>query len=138
MTHSHSTSPIVDHIICDSLTKPLPIFSHATVHNGIVYVSCVQGFIPRTFNYPSEDAAEQAKQILRNMEVILDEAGSDLAHVLKLTIFMTEMTGFDEINDAINAAFPVNPPARSSIAVPALPKGAKVVMEAIAAVLDSP
>lgn len=72
------------------------------------------------------------------MEVILDEAGSDLAHVLKLTIFMTEMTGFDEINDAINAAFPVNPPARSSIAVPALPKGAKVVMEAIAAVLDSP
>lgn len=126
----------VRHITCESLTKPLPIYSHATVHNGIVHVSCIQGFIPGTLDFPSKEPADQAKQVLHNLKIVLQEAGSDLTHVLKLTIFMTDMDGFDKINEAINEAFPSAAPARSSIAVPALPKGAKVVMEAIAAVIE--
>lgn len=125
----------VQHITCEGLTKPLPIYSHASVHNGIVYVSSIQGFIPGTFDFPSEHPEDQARQVLRNLKVVLEEAGSDLDHVLKLTIFMTEMAGFEKINEAINEAFPKAPPARSSIAVPELPRHAKVVMEAIAAVV---
>ncbi len=127
---------LVKHITCDAVTKPLPIFSHATVRKGIVHVSCIQGFIPGTFEFPSSDPADQARQVLHNLKLVLEEAGSDLKHVLKITIFMTDMHGFDKINEAINEAFPENPPARSSIAVPELPRHAQVVMEAIAAVIE--
>ncbi len=126
----------VHHIVCDGLTKPLPVYSHATVHRGIVYVSCIQGFIPGTFEFPSGAAGDQARQVLRNLKVVLEHAGSDLSHVLKITIFMTDMQDFPKINEAVNEAFPESPPARSSIAVAQLPRGAKVVIEAIAAVKD--
>ena len=59
---------------------------------------------------------------------------ADLGHVLKITIFMTDLRDFPKINEAVNEAFPESPPARSSIAVAELPRGAKVVIEAIAAV----
>jgi 2-iminobutanoate/2-iminopropanoate deaminase len=124
------------HITCDGVTKPLPVFSHATVHNGIVYVSCIQGFVPGTFDFPSVSPEDQARQALRNLQVVLEEAGSSLSHVLKITIFMTDMRDFAKINDAVNEAWPEKPPARSSIAVLELPRNAKVVIEAIAAVHD--
>jgi 2-iminobutanoate/2-iminopropanoate deaminase len=124
----------VRHVSCDGVTKPLPLFSHATVHNGIVYVSCIQGFIPGTFEFPSAAAEDQARQVLRNLKAVLEQAGSDLRHVLKITLFMTDMRDFPGINEAVNEAFPESPPARSSIAVAELPRNAKVVVEAIAAV----
>lgn len=123
-------------IVCKSLTKPLPIYSHAAIHNGIVYVSGVQGFIPGTFEFVSEDPKEQARQVLKNMRVILEEAGSSMENVLKLTILMINADDFPQINEAVNEAFPENPPARSSIMVAQLPKGAEIVIDAIAAVVD--
>ena len=122
------------HITCDGVTKPLPIFSHATVYNGIVYVSCVQGFIPGTFQFPSEAPEDQARQMLANLKTVLERAGSCFRRVLKMTIFMTDMGDFAKINEVINEAFPESPPARSSIAVAKLPRDAKVVIEVIAAV----
>lgn len=124
----------VRHITCDGVSKPLPTFSHATVHNGIVYVSCIQGFLPGTFDFPSPKAEDQARQMLANLKIILEQAGSYLTRVLKITIFMTDMQDFAKINEVVNETFPESPPARSSIAVAELPKGAKVVIEAIAAV----
>lgn len=131
---SNSRDGAVHHVICAEVTKPLPLFSHATIHNGIVYVSCIQGFIPGTFDFPSADAADQARQALRDLQVVLEQAGSDLNHVLKITLFMTDMRDFPKINEAVNEAFPASPPARSSIAVTELPHDAKVVIEAIATV----
>ncbi len=123
----------IQHIVCEELTKPLPLYSHATIHNGIVYVSCVQGFIPGTFDFPSQEAGDQARQVLRNMKTVLEQSGSDMKHVLKICLFMTDMKDFPKINEAINEAFPESPPARSSIAVAELPRQAKCVIEAIAA-----
>lgn len=130
MTTSHST---IEHVIADGLVTPLPIYSHATVHNGIAYVSCIQGFIPGTLEFPSADPGDQARQVLANLKMVLEQAGSSLERVLKFTVLMTDMSYFPKINEAINEAFPVDPPARSSIAVTALPKEAKVAIEAIAA-----
>lgn len=124
----------VQHINCTGVTRPLTKYSHATVHNGIVYVSCTQGFIPGTFEFPSSAPGDQARQVLANLKVILEQAGSCLSRVLKITIFMTDMQDFAKINEAVNEAFHESPPARSSIAVAQLPQGAKVVIEAIAAV----
>ena len=122
----------VRHITCDGVTKPLPVYSHATVHNGTVYVSAVQGFLPGTFEFPSEAPGDQARQALANLKVILEQAGSSLSRVLKITIFMTDMAAFSKINEAVNEAFPEYPPARSSIAVAELPRKAKVAIEAVA------
>ena len=121
-------------ITCEGLTKPLPIYSHAAIHNGIVYISGVQGFIPKTFEFPSQEPYEQTKQVFQNMSHILDQAGSDFAHVLKITILMTDAHDFPKINEAVNEAFPESPPARTSIVVHELPAHAKVVIEVIAAV----
>lgn len=123
----------IRHLTCESVPTPLPIYSHATVHKGVVYVSCLQGFMPGTMEFPSPAAADQARQIFENMQVVLHEAGSDLSRVLKMTILMTDMNDFGEINEIVNEYFPHNAPARASIAVAELPKGAKVVVEAIAA-----
>jgi 2-iminobutanoate/2-iminopropanoate deaminase len=128
-----TSRPAIEHVVADGLVKPLPIYTHATVHNDLVYVSCIQGFIPGTLEFPSADAADQARQVLANLELVLEQAGSSLARVLKITVLMTDMTDFPRINEAINEAFPFDPPARSSIAVTELPKEAKVAIEAIAA-----
>jgi 2-iminobutanoate/2-iminopropanoate deaminase len=130
MTASDSS---IEHVVVDGLTTPLPLYSFATVHNGVVYVSCIQGFIPGTLEFPSADVADQARQVLANLKIVLEQAGSSLAQVLKITILMTDMSDFPTINEAINQAFPSDPPARSSIAVTELPKKAKVAIEAIAA-----
>lgn len=128
----------VRHLVCDAVTKPLPLYTHATIHSAgpaaTVYVSAIQGFIPGTFDFPSPDPADQARQVLANLKVILEQAGSSLGRVLKITILMTDMRHFSSINEAINEAFPVSPPARSSIAVTEIPRQAKVAIEAIAAV----
>ncbi len=126
---------VVQHIVCDKVTKPLPIYTHATVHNGIAYISGTQGFIPGTFEFPSDDPGDQARQVLKNMKAILQSAGTDLRHVLKITMFMVNTEDFPKINDAINEAFPDHSPARSSIAVAELPRHAKCVIECIAAVI---
>lgn len=66
------------------LTKPLPVFNHATEFNGIIHVSCIQGFRPGTMDLIHEGAMEQAEQIFKNLNIVLKEAGSDLTQVLKL------------------------------------------------------
>lgn len=124
----------ISHLVCEGVTRPLPLYSHATVHKGIVYVSGVQGFVPGTFEFPSEDPQVQARQLLQNLRSILVQAGSELAAVLKLTVFLIEMDDFPKVNAAIDECFPANPPARSTVEVSKLPRGARVVIEAIAAV----
>jgi 2-iminobutanoate/2-iminopropanoate deaminase len=124
----------VEHIVCDGIPKPLPIYTHATIHSGIVYVSSIQGFLPGTLDFPSDAAADQTRQVIHNLKLVLEAAGSNLTRVLKIVTFMTDMRDFIKINEVINEAFPESPPARSSIAVRELPHDAKVVIEVIAAV----
>ncbi len=123
----------MEHLVCDKVTKPLPIFSHVTIHNGIANISCVQGFIPKTFEFPSTEAGPQARQVLENLQTILESSGMNLMRVLKITIFLVHTEDFPAINEAINEAFPVNPPARTAVVVAELPRHARVVIEAIAA-----
>jgi reactive intermediate/imine deaminase len=77
--------------------------------------------------------SDEARQVFDNVRVVLEQSGSSLSRVLKMTILMTDMSEFSQINDVVNEYFPANPPARASIAVLELPKGARVVVELIAA-----
>jgi 2-iminobutanoate/2-iminopropanoate deaminase len=125
----------IQHITSKTLTKPLPVYTHATIHKGIAYISGIQGFVPGTFDL-SKDIREEARQAFHNLKVILEEVGSSVHHVLKITILMSNMRDFEQINDAENEVFPESAPARSSIAVKELPHDARVAVEAVAALVD--
>jgi 2-iminobutanoate/2-iminopropanoate deaminase len=89
---------------------------------------------PATGNIVGETAAEQAKQVLKNIEAILNEASATPADVVKTTIFLTDLSEFAAVNEVYGGFFKSDPPARSTVQVGALPKGARVEIEAIAVV----
>ena len=91
---------------------------------------------PRTGQMVSDDISEQAKRVLENIAAILKAEHLSFDHVVKTTIFLTSMNDFQTVNEIYGTYFRQNPPARSTVAVAALPKGAKVEIEVIAAASD--
>ena len=85
----------------------------------------------------AEGVAAQADQALRNLSAVLQAAGSDLEHVVKTTIFLTDMADFATVNEVYARHLLPPYPARSTIAVKALPKGALVEIEMVALAADS-
>lgn len=79
-----------------------------------------------------DDARAQTEQIMKNIQAVLAAGGSALDKVLKTTIFLVDMADFAAVNEVYGAHFSSTPPARSTVAVSALPKGARVEIEVIA------
>jgi 2-iminobutanoate/2-iminopropanoate deaminase len=75
---------------------------------------------------------EQVFQVLRNLSAILSTGGSDLDHVLKFTVFLTDLDNFPILNQVFEKYFANEPPARSAVQVAALPMGAEIEIEAVA------
>jgi 2-iminobutanoate/2-iminopropanoate deaminase len=80
------------------------------------------------------DIAAQTRRALDNVKAILTTAGTSLENVVKTTVFMADLSEFAAMNEVYGEYFPANPPARSTVEVKALPRGAKVEIEAIAVV----
>ncbi|NUP98735.1 MAG: deaminase [Armatimonadetes bacterium] len=78
------------------------------------------------------DLAAQARQVLNNLAAVLDAAGASLADVVKTTIYCVDLAAFPIINEVYGEYFGVTPPARATVQVTALPKGAGIEIEAIA------
>lgn len=78
------------------------------------------------------DIRTQTEQVMANMNAVLESAGLSFANVVKTTIFLSSMDHFGTVNEVYGAAFPTEPPARSTVAVAGLPKGVDVEIEAIA------
>jgi len=91
---------------------------------------------PKSGQIVSEDIAGQTKQVLENVGAILQAAGLNFGHVVKTTIFLISMSDFQTVNEIYGTYFRENPPARSTVAVSALPRGAKVEIEVIAMAPD--
>ncbi|TLG72746.1 Rid family detoxifying hydrolase [Culicoidibacter larvae] len=107
-------------------------YVQAIAANGNLYLSGVLGIDRSTGKMAGESTEEQAKQIFKNIEYVLAEAGLTLNHVIKTTIFLTTMDDFQTVNQVYGANFSSHKPARSCIAVSALPLNAKVEIELIA------
>lgn len=107
-------------------------YSQAVISNGMIFVSGQLPLDPATGNLET-DPAKAAKQALKNIESILADAGASLADCLKVTIFLTDMTHFTAINEIYTTYFTEPWPARSTVAVAGLPKGAVLEIECIAA-----
>lgn len=101
-----------------------------------VYVSGQGGLIPGTKDIVGPTVAEQTRQTLQNIAAILEAAGTDLAHVVKVQVLLTDISTFAEMNAVYATFFPVEPPARMTYAVRDLPLGVRVEIDAIAVMPD--
>ncbi len=107
-------------------------YSQAIEANGFVFASGQLGLDPATGNFPEGGIKEQTRQSLTNAKSILEAAGTDLSHVVKTTVFLSDMANFGAMNEVYAEFFTAPFPARSAVAVRELPKGALVEVECIA------
>ncbi|MBL0185618.1 MAG: RidA family protein [Candidatus Obscuribacter sp.] len=107
-------------------------YSQAIKHNGLVFLS---GQIPldATGNLVDGGIVEQTRQVLNNIQNVLDAAGSSLTNVLKATVFLKSMDDFAEMNKVYSEFFSDHKPARSTIQVAKLPRDVSVEIEVVAA-----
>ena len=108
-------------------------YSQAVKAGNTVYLSGQIGMNPATGELVSADVKEQTAQALKNMKAVLAAAGATVDNVVKTTVFLTDMADFQAVNAVYAETFASDAPARSCVAVAALPKGARVEVEAIAA-----
>jgi 2-iminobutanoate/2-iminopropanoate deaminase len=107
-------------------------YSQAIGAGQLLFCSGQLPVVPNTGDLVAQDASAQARQVLENLGAVLEAGGSSYAHVVKTTVFLTDLNDFAAMNSVYSEFFPDAPPARSTIQVAALPKGAKVEIEAIA------
>ena len=106
--------------------------SQAIVANGFVFCSGQLGVDPATGEMVAGGVREQAEQVLKNLAAVLEAAGSDLSHVTKTTVFLADMNDFAVMNEVYGRHFKTDFPARSTVQVARLPRGALIEIEAIA------
>jgi 2-iminobutanoate/2-iminopropanoate deaminase len=112
--------------------KPIGPYSLAIDNGDLVYVSGQIALDAATGKLVEGDVKAQARQALENAKAILDAAGLSFAHVVKTTIFLTDMADFAAVNEVYRGYVSEPYPARSTIAVAGLPMAAKVEIEMIA------
>lgn len=121
-------------VTTDGAPAAIGPYSHGIVAAGFVFAAGQVGSDPRTGDLVDGDAAEQASRALDNMEAVLRSAGSALDRVVKATIFLADMADFAAVNEVYAGRLPEPYPARTTVAVRELPKGARVEIECIALV----
>lgn len=107
-------------------------YSQAVMANGMLYASGQLGIDPATGEFAGADFRSQAEQAVKNVAAILNAAGTDASRVIKTTVYLTNMENFAILNEVYSTLFEAPFPARSAVAVAALPKGGLVEIEVIA------
>ena len=119
-------------LIAPKAPKAIGPYSVAIETNGMVFCAGQTGIDPATGELVGPDLEAQTRQTLINLKYVLEAAGTNLDKVVKTTVFLRDMADFSKMNAIYADFFPADPPARSTIAVAGLPKGAVVEIEAIA------
>ena len=127
-------SKMIESIIPAGGAKPAAPYSPGIRYGELVFSSGQVGIDPATGKLAEGGIEAQARQCMENVKKVLEAAGSDMDHVLKCTIFMTDIADYGVINDIYGSYFTAAFPARSAFQVAALPLGALVEIEAIAVV----
>ena len=106
-------------------------YSQATVVGNLVYTSGQIAIDPAVGDIVAKDIVGQTEQVMKNLSAVLEAAGSSLTNAVKTTCFLADMADFASFNEVYAAYFTSNP-ARSCVAVKALPKGVLVEVEVVA------
>lgn len=121
-------------ISTDKAPAAIGPYSQAVRTGNFVFVSGQLPIDPATGAFAEGGIKELTRQSILNAKAILEQAGTDLAHVVKTTVFLADMGDFAAMNEVYSQFFTEPFPARSAVAVKTLPKGALVEMECIAEV----
>ena len=87
---------------------------------------------PKSGDRVPGDITQQTERVMENLRAVLKAAGSDFGHVVRCTIYLTDLKDFTQVNEVYGRYFPSAPPARATVQVAALPRGARVEIDAIA------
>ena len=111
-------------------------YSHAVRSGGLLFCSGQIPLDPESEKLVDGGPAEQARRCLENLQVVCAAAGAQLSDAVRVTVYLTDMETYPEVNEAYAAFFEGEPPARTAIGVAGLPKGAAVEIDAIVALPD--
>lgn len=107
-------------------------YSQAVKAGGMLFISGQIPLDPTTGELVTGDVAAQTRRVMENLNGILTAAGLSMARVVKTTIFLTDLNAFATVNAVYGEYFPSAPPARATVEVSRLPRGAAVEIEAVA------
>lgn len=124
-------------IFTEKAPKAIGPYSQAIRTDSMAFTAGQLGLDPATGELVEGGIEAQTRQVLTNLKHVLEASDSGLNYVVKTTVFLKDMNDFAKMNAIYGEFFSQNPPARSTVAVAALPKGALVEMEAVA-LLESP
>ncbi|MFP3089007.1 RidA family protein [Treponema sp. TIM-1] len=120
-------------IITEKAPKAIGPYSQGIDAGSFVFTSGQLPVDMAAGTLEKEDIKKAAKNSLENCKAILEQAGLSLKNVVKTTVFMVDLSEFSAMNEVYGLYFPENPPARSCVQVAALPLGAKIEIEVVAA-----
>ena len=115
----------------DQAPAAIGTYSQAVKVNNTVYLSGQIPLDPQTMEIVSDDIATQIRQVFDNLTAVCEAAGGDLSSIVKLNIFLTDLSNFPIVNEVMGQYFIEPYPARAAIGVRALPKGSQVEMDGI-------
>ena len=121
-------------VAADGAPKAIGPYSQAVVVDGTIYTAGQIALDPRTNELVGRSTAEQTEQVLKNLAAVLGAAGSGLNRVVKTTVYLLDIADFPAMNEVYARHFGTHKPARATIQAVALPKGARIEIEAIARV----
>ena len=108
-------------------------YSQAIVHGGLVYCSGQVAIDPATKELAGGGIEAETRQVLKNLSAVLAAAGSSIERVLKTTVYLQRMDDFAKMNAVYGTFFEKDPPARATVEVAKLPRGAQVEIDCVAA-----
>lgn len=118
-------------IATDNAPAAIGTYSQAVKVDNTVYLSGQIPLVPSTMEMVSEDFEAQVVQVFDNLTAVTKSAGGSMNDIVKLNIFMTDLSNFATVNDVMSRYFEQPYPARAAIEVSALPKGSKVEMDGV-------
>jgi len=124
----------IQFVASDNAPRAIGPYSQATIANGFVYTAGQIALNPQTMEVVHGGIKEQTERVLENLKTVLQAAGSDLSKVVKTTVFLVDMADFTAMNEVYASAFGSHKPARSTVAVSALPRGVRVEIDVVATV----
>ena len=116
-------------IYSNDAPKPIGPYSQAVEAGAFIFCSGQIPLDPQTGLLVKGSIHEQVRRILDNFEAVLAAAGTSLASTVKITVYLTQLSDFEALNQVLAERFPQDPPARAVVQVSALPKGASVEMD---------
>ena len=124
--------PSIDFVASQSAPKAIGPYSQATVAGGFIFTAGQIALDPASMVVVEGDIREQTEQVFANLEAILAAAGSGLDRVVKTTVYLVDMADFGPMNEVYATHFGAHRPARSTVAVAALPRGVRVEIDVVA------